>query len=127
MLRLWWAGPTVLAVAGGLAFAVGFAPHLADRVSLPRQVAIAPAAIPTHDARVTPGKTHVKSTHPRPHPTPVVTTTPPPAALSGGASNGGTVVQPARPVVTSSTREDDGGSSTDRLTASPTVRESSDR
>jgi hypothetical protein len=108
-----------MAVAAGLAFAVGFAPRLADRVTLPHEVAVAP---PLHHTQAVPSRARVSQETPartKAHPAPTPTTIA--APFSGGDSNGGTVVVPARPVVTSGTADDERWSST---SASPTPRES---
>jgi hypothetical protein len=97
---LWWAGPTSVALVGGLAFAFGFAPRLAEHVALPAAITVAPVTVVDH----------AHASHPSHHPTSTSTPTPartPPATYNGGRTGGGTVVEPSRPVVTAHHHEDD--------------------
>lgn len=102
--RLWWAAPSALAVVGALAFAVGFAPRLAQHVRLPTAVVVNTPVTgvrdpaPTLRSRTAAARGHTGS--PQPSRTP--------GLVPGQGSTQGTVVQPARPVVTSPPTEDDG-------------------
>ena len=102
MVRLWWAGPTAIVAASGVALVIATAPELASRVTVPANVVV----------RTSPhsSSSPAPSVRPTTPPSPPVAPPPTPHVVPPTPH----VVPPVRPIVTVSSDDDKTPETSDR-------------